>query len=205
MKAYTVVNSQYANKPIFVQNNAKLGWNITAIDVGTDWHMWKKPMWLRARLSKDKVADDDLIMYCDALDVTLRATPERVEQLYCKHFEGKVVFNAEVNPTVWTDKPKLEYAEHTIGKGFPFINAGVFIGRAKQLQRVLTSWCKAFWEAKPFVNAGNSGCDQAPLIMAWSADKHLPICVDTRAYIMLATRGIKDIRNFEGLAIQHDN
>ena len=88
MKAYTVVNSQYANKPIFVQNSAKLGWNITAIDVGTDWHMWKKPLWLRARLSKDKVADDELIMYCDALDVTIRSTPERVEQLYCKHFEG---------------------------------------------------------------------------------------------------------------------
>lgn len=203
MITYQIVNTQYARNPTPLEHSNS-DWNITTLDCGKNWHMWKKPLCLQSRIHTHNLSDDKLVMYCDAFDVKLQATPTNVEQLYCKHFENKVVFNAESEPTNWLNKPKIQYKSHTLGKKFPYINAGVFLGRVKQLKQVLTAWCAAFANAQPFLTAGSSGCDQVPLIMAWNNDPRLPICIDTYAHIMLATRSCK-LPIPHKLAIQHDN
>ena len=101
------------------------------------------------------------------------------------NFEGKVVFNAEINPTNWTNMPKLVYKPHTLGdlEG-KYINAGVFMGRAKPLMEVLRQWTATFCEAKEFFNAGATGCDQAPLVITWNNNPNLPIVLDSFEHIM---------------------
>ena len=70
------------------------------------------------------------------------------------NFEGKVVFNAKINPTNWTNMPKLVYKPHTLKPCY--INAGV-LGRAKPMLEVLRQWTATFREAKNY-NAGATGC-----------------------------------------------
>ena len=55
-----------------------------------------------------------------------------------------------------TDK-LLEYKSHTLrNKDRPYINAGVFMGRADAMLTVLKKWVATFKQAPEF-NAGNSG------------------------------------------------
>ena len=187
MQTVTVVNSQYLNRPEFLQilntGNGRL-FNIKLLDVGINWHMWYKPMKLLSYVAS--LPTQELVLYCDALDVTLDAHPDKVEELYVKHFEGKVVFNCEKDAVRWTDKPFLEYKSHTLreNKDRPYINAGVFMGRADAMLTVLKKWVATLKQVPEFYNAGNSGCDQAPLVICWNNNPQLPIVLDSWERIM---------------------
>ena len=187
MQTVTVVNSQYLNRPEFLQilntGNGRL-FNIKLLDVGINWHMWYKPMKLLSYVAS--LPTQELVLYCDALDVTLDAHPDKVEELYVKHFEGKVVFNCEKDAVRWTNKPFLEYKPHTLSenKDRPYINAGVFMGRADAMLTVLKKWVATLKQVPEFYNAGNSGCDQAPLVICWNNNPQLPIVLDSWERIM---------------------
>ena len=187
MQTVTVVNSQYLNRPEFLQilntGNGRL-FNIKLLDVGINWHMWYKPMKLLSYVAS--LPEQELVLYCDALDVTLDAHPDKVEELYVKHFEGKVVFNCEKDAVRWTDKPFLEYKPHTLSenKDRPYINAGVFMGRANAMLTVLKKWVATLKQAPEFHNARNSGCDQAVLVICWNNNPQLPIVLDSWERIM---------------------
>tara|TARA_Y100000114_G_C11645810_1_gene271672 strand:+ start:84 stop:725 length:642 start_codon:yes stop_codon:yes gene_type:complete len=186
MKTFTVTNSQYVNKKDNLQlfNTGVGKWfDIEILDAGINWHMWYKPLVLLTHVAN--LPDDELVLYCDAMDVTINAYPHEIIQEYTTYFEGKVVFNAETNPTNWTNMPKLVYEPHTLGDlERKYINAGVFMGRAKPLMEVLRQWTATFREAKEFFNAGATGCDQAPLVITWNKNPSLPIVVDSFERIM---------------------
>ena len=199
MKTVAVTNSQFFS----VQHALQLSTtglfhthDIKYIDVGRDWHMWKKPIAVYNHIKS--LPKNELILYCDATDVTLNATPETITKLYEKHFENKVVFNAEWNPLNWLDKSKIHYKPHTLGKHAPYLNAGVFMGRVQELRVVLKQWISTFSSTEEFFSVGSSGCDQASLIHCWNNNPSLPIAIDTAEQIMVVAPA-----DFEKCAIHH--
>ena len=199
MKTISVTNSQYFNLQHVLQlytTGLSYTHEIESINVGVEWHMWKKPIAVYNYIRN--LPDSELILYCDATDVTLNDTPQNITQLYEKHFENKVVFNAEWNPIKWKDKSKIAYKSHTLGKHAPYINAGVFMGRVQALRPVLKQWISTFSSTEEFFSAGTSGCDQAPLIHCWNNHPELPITIDSAEQLMVVAP-----RDFEKCAIHH--
>ena len=78
MKTFTVTNSQYVNKKDDLQlfNTGVGKWfDIKILDAGINWHMWYKPLVLLTHVAN--LPDDELVLYCDAMDVTINAYPTK--------------------------------------------------------------------------------------------------------------------------------
>ena len=204
-RIYTVVNDSWSrNKSLkLVETAEPLGWTVHVLKVGVDWHMWKKPMKIAQMLGK--VPHQDLFVYCDAYDVEVRISPDDFYAKYRQYFEDKAVFNAEVNRTVWLGKTPIDYKHHMVGpKPFMYLNAGVFFGRVWALRKVVKTWVEHLLPHEEYYTAGKYGCDQAPLLWAWSKNKDLPMCVDNHARLCLATRGLNHAR-IDTVPILHRN
>ena len=118
MKIHSVINKSFQTRKgasVLVESARDMGWVVELMEVGPEWHMWKKPMKVDDRLGK--IPHDMLFIYCDALDVEVRISPDDFCTAYKRHFEGKAVFNGEVNQTVWLDKSPIDYKPHMIAPG----------------------------------------------------------------------------------------
>ena len=58
------------------------------------------------------------------------------------------------------------------------------MGRANAMLTVLKKWVATFKQAPEFYSAGNSGCDQAVLVICWNKNPQLPIVLDSWERIM---------------------
>lgn len=201
---YTVVNNSWSRKKLTLVESAQdMGWTVHILKAGTDWHMWKKPLKVADMLTK--LPHRHFFVYCDAFDVEVRISPDDMHNKYKELFEDKAVFNAEVNRTLWLGKTPIDYKHHMVGpQPFAYLNAGVFFGRVWALRKVLKAWCENLIPHEEYYTAGKYGCDQAPLLWAWSKNKDLPIKVDTGAKLCLATRGLLH-RRIETVPILHRN
>ena len=192
MKIHSVINKSFQTRKgasVLVESARDMGWVVELMEVGPEWHMWKKPMKVDDRLGK--IPHDMLFIYCDALDVEVRISPDDFCTAYKRHFEGKAVFNGEVNQTVWLDKSPIDYKPHMIAPGpLSYLNAGVFFGRVYALREVVNAWVENLIPHEEYYTASKYGCDQAPLLHTWSENKDLPIVVDWKGTLTLATRGL---------------
>ena len=202
---YTVVNDSYKHDKslALVKSAESMNWRVHVLKAGVDWHMWKKPM--RLDLMLQRLPSQGFFVYCDAFDVEVRTPFENLYASYCKSFEDSVVFNGEVNQTVWLHKTRIEYKPHMVGaKPFAYLNAGVFFGRVWAVRKVVDAWVNTLLEHEEYYTAGKYGCDQAALLWAWNKHPSLPIRVDTHAQLCAASRGLRHGR-LQTVPILHSN
>ena len=132
------------NETIYVlgeQENRAIGWNSSG-------NFGVKLKEVRDFLMRSDVAEDDIILFTDAYDVIYYGNRDEIVRRYLE-FSKPIVFGCET-----TCNPVPAYAQFYANKDreFPFLNSGLFIGRAWALRKCISSYSyndrdddQAFW------------------------------------------------------------
>jgi hypothetical protein len=123
------------------QENRPIGWN-SAGNFGV------KLKEVRDFLARDDISDDDIVLFTDAYDVIYFGERDEIVRRYLK-FSKPIVFGCET-----TCNPIPAYEKYYTHKSceFPFLNSGLFIGRAHALRQCVRDYNyndkdddQAFW------------------------------------------------------------
>jgi len=114
---------------------------------------------VRDFLLRPDVKDDDIILFTDAYDVIYQGNKEEIIKRYLE-FSKPIVFGCET-----TCNPIPSYAQYYTIKDseFPYLNSGLFIGRAADLRVCIQNYQyndkdddQAFWTRQFLENRGNN-------------------------------------------------
>jgi hypothetical protein len=92
-----------------------------------------KLRYLNNMLHKEFVKDDDIVLYTDAYDILLNDSITTIEERFLA-MNVPILFGAERG--CWPDALRC-YSYKTLGNDFPYLNAGAFMGYAKDLKNML--------------------------------------------------------------------
>jgi hypothetical protein len=89
---------------------------------------------VKERLLKGDINDDTILLFVDGYDVIMLSYSLEILDKYLNKFNNKIVFAAE--KTIW---PNPDLAEKFLPSPTPykFLNSGCYIGRVKQIKRLL--------------------------------------------------------------------
>jgi hypothetical protein len=126
------------------QENRSIGWNSTG-------NFGVKLKEVRDFLMRDDVSDNDIVLFTDAYDVIYYGTRDEIIRRYLT-FSKPIVFGCET-----TCNPIPAYEKYYTNKSceFPFLNSGLFIGRADALRTCIRDYKyndkdddQAFWTVR---------------------------------------------------------
>jgi hypothetical protein len=123
------------------QENRPIGWN-SAGNFGV------KLKEVRDFLARDDISDNDIVLFTDAYDVIYFGVRDEILRRYL-NFSKPIVFGCE---TTCNPIPAYEKYYHYKSCEFPFLNSGLFIGRAHALRKCIRDYNyndkdddQAFW------------------------------------------------------------
>ena len=119
-------------------------WDYRVLGFGDKWDGWKKQaltgggkkiLYLKDYF--DTHVLPEYIVFTDCYDVVVVSDADEVMRKYKQHFDGKLVFGAEVY--CWPDEDMATKYPNTSSSKFKYLNSGLFMGPSKLIHKYLTN------------------------------------------------------------------